>query len=32
MGHESRIEPWWPTDGRSALLVSEQTGFAAKKG
>jgi len=31
MGHESRIELWSPTDRRSALLVSELTGFVAKK-
>src|ERR1700719_3976163 len=31
MGHESQIELWSPLDRRSALLVSEQTGFVAKK-
>jgi hypothetical protein len=31
MGHESRIEPWWPFDHRSALLVSELTGFVTNK-
>jgi len=31
MGHETQIEPWSPFDRRSALLVSELTGFVAKK-
>jgi hypothetical protein len=31
MGHESQIEPWSPLDQRSALLVSELTGFVAKQ-
>jgi len=32
MGHESRIELWSPTtDRRSALLVSELTGFVANR-
>jgi hypothetical protein len=31
MGHESQIEPWSPLDQRSALLVSELTGFVAKE-
>jgi hypothetical protein len=29
MGQESQIEPWSPLDQRSALLVSELTGFVA---
>jgi len=31
MGHESQIEPWTPLERRSALLVSELTGFLAKR-
>jgi hypothetical protein len=31
MGHESQIELWTPLERRSALLVSELTGFVAKK-
>jgi hypothetical protein len=31
MGHESQIELWSPNLTRSALLVSELTGFVAKK-
>ncbi len=31
MGHESQIELWSPPDYRSALLVSELTGFVVKK-
>jgi hypothetical protein len=31
MGQESRIELWSPLDRRSALLVSELTGFVANK-
>ena len=30
MGRESRIEPWSPLDRRSAVLVSELTGFVAE--
>jgi hypothetical protein len=29
MGHESQIEPWLAPDHRSALLVSQVTGFVA---
>ena len=31
MGHESQIELWTPLERRSALLVSELTGFVAKR-
>ena len=31
MGHESQIELWTPLERRSALLVSELTGFVAKQ-
>ncbi len=31
MGHESQIELWTPFERRSALLVSELTGFVAKQ-
>jgi hypothetical protein len=31
MGHESQIELWTPHERRSALLVSELTGFVAKQ-
>src|SRR5712692_6548355 len=31
LGHESQIEPWLAPDHRSALLVSELTGFVANR-
>src|SRR5215831_5508726 len=31
MGHESQIELWTPLERRSALLVSELTGFVAQQ-
>ena len=31
MGHESQIELWTPLERRSALLVSELTGFVVKQ-
>src|SRR5580704_15236238 len=31
MGHESQIELWTPLERRSAWLVSELTGFVAKR-
>ena len=31
IGHLSQREPWLPLNQRSALLVSELTGFVAKK-